>query len=100
MRHRTSVVIPRGFTVYLGLVTGRNFGLVAAKPNSADRKPGIAVRLRNRGFLQKWQCPATGPDENEFGSDILLLSSFFIPNLHTPQVPIAVQILHSTAKVN
>jgi len=39
--------------------------------------------------LEKWQRPATGPDENEFGLDILLLSGFFIPNLHAPQVPMA-----------
>src|SRR6516225_3315571 len=76
MRHGHWGRSRRRFTVYLGVVTRRNFGPVAAKPNSAHRKPGVAVALGNPGLLQKCQRPATGPDENELGVDIPVLSSF------------------------
>src|ERR1700688_169712 len=64
----------RGFAIYLGIVARSNLGIVAAKPNSAYRKPGVAPALGNPGFLQQWQRSATGADKDEFGLDIPLLA--------------------------
>ncbi len=90
----------RGFAVHLGIVAGRNLRIVAAKPDSAHRKPGVAPPLGDPGFLQQWQRSAAGADENEFGLDIPVLTAFFVPNPHTPQVAITAQILHSIEKVD
>src|ERR1700733_12522809 len=79
----------RGFTVYLGVVTGGDLGIIAAKPDSAHREPGIAATLRNAGFDQQWQRPATGADKNEFGRNIAVRTAFFIPYPQTPSIPIA-----------
>src|ERR1700694_4134383 len=62
----------RGFTVNLGIVAGRNLRIVAAKPDSAHRKPGIASRLGNPGFLQQRQRSSASADKNEFSLDIPL----------------------------
>src|SRR5580658_9285553 len=60
----------RGFTVHFGIVPGRNFGIVAAKPDSTHRKPSVASSLGDPGFLQQWQRSAASTDKNEFGEDI------------------------------
>ena len=52
------------------------------------------------GFLQQWQRPTASADENELGSDVSLLAALFIPDSHTPEIPITAQILHSMEKVN
>src|ERR1700730_3138225 len=74
----------RGFTVHFGIVAGRNLRIVAAKPDSAHRKPGIASPLGNPGFLQQRQRSAASADKNEFGLDIPVLTAFFVPNPNTP----------------
>jgi hypothetical protein len=56
--------------------------------------------LGNSGFLQQWQRSAAGADENEFGPDIPVLAAFFVPDPHTPSIPITAQILHSMEKVD
>src|SRR5580704_2017445 len=90
----------RGFTVHLGIVAGRNRRIVAAKPDSTHRKPGVALPLGNLGFLQQWQRSAASTEEDEFGVDIPQFTAFFVPDLHTPPHPITAQILHSTEKVD
>src|ERR1700720_3780198 len=90
----------RGFAIYLGVVARSNLGIVAAKPDSAHRKPGVAPTLRDPGFLQQRQRSAAGADKNEFGLDIPVLAAVFVPNLHTPKIPITAQILHSIEKLN
>src|ERR1700686_107879 len=73
----------RGLTVHLGIVAGRNIRIVAAKPDSPHRKPGITSPLGNPGFLQQRQRSASA-DKNEFGLDIPVLTAFFVPNPNTP----------------
>src|ERR1700677_3378552 len=92
----------RGFTVHLGIMPGRHFWIVAAKPDATHRKPGISPTLWNPGLLQEWQRSAAGADENKFGLDIPVLTSCFIPDAHIPwlAIPITAQILHSMAIVD
>src|SRR5262249_5514105 len=90
----------RGFTVNLGVVTRRNFGIVATKPNPAYRKAGVAPPLRDPGFLQQRQRSAPGADENELGLNVPILSALFVSDPHAPHITITAQILHPTVKVN
>src|SRR5260370_32210515 len=77
-----------------------NCRIVAAKPDTTHREPGVALTFGNLGFLQQWERSAASTDEDESGLDIPLLTTFFVPDANTPQTPITAQILHSTEKVN
>jgi hypothetical protein len=50
--------------------------------------------------LQQWQRSAAGADEDEFGLDIPLVTAFFVPDSHTPQISITAQIVQSPENVN
>ncbi len=88
------------FAVHLGIVTGSNRRIVAAKPDSAYRKPRIAPPLGNTRFLQQGQRSAASTDENEFGFDITMLAALLVPYPYTPKLPVTAQVLHAAEKAN
>src|SRR5258708_744785 len=84
MRHRHWRRADRRLAVSLGMVALVDFGIVAAKPNSADREAAIAAALGNAGFLQQWQRAAACADEYEFCLHRSLLAAIEIVNLNAP----------------
>src|SRR5260370_35156986 len=84
MRHRHWGRADRRPAVNLGMVALVDFGIVAAKPNSADREAAIAAALGNAGFLQQWQRTAPAADEYEFCLHRSLLPATEIVNLDAP----------------
>src|SRR5260370_6310843 len=84
MRHRHWRRADRRLAVNLGMVALVDFGIVAAKPNSADREAAIAAALGNAGFLQQWQRAAACADEYEFCLHRSLLAPIELVNLDPP----------------
>ncbi len=55
-----------GLAVDFGVMAFVDRRIVAAQPDAADRKAGIAVPLGNPGFLQQRQSAAAGAEKDEF----------------------------------
>src|SRR5258708_13705043 len=84
MRHRHWRRADRRLAVNLGMVALVDFGIVAAKPNSADREAAIAAALGNAGFLQQRHPAAACADEDEFCRHRSLLAPFEVLNFAAP----------------
>src|ERR1700685_4159618 len=101
-RHRRRAY--RRLPVTLGVVALVDLGVVAAKPDSADRKPGIAVPFGNARFLQQGQRAAACADEHKFCRYRSFLAAFEIVYFDAPplialahEVGDAVPVMHLTA---
>jgi hypothetical protein len=73
-----------GFAVHLGILARADVINVAAQPDTADGEATVAVTLWDAGFLQKFQSPAAGADENEFGGDLGTGIGRDVMNFHQP----------------
>src|SRR5258708_38999411 len=81
MRHRHWRRADRRPAVNLGMGALVDFGIAAAKPNSADREAAIAAPLGNPGFLHQWQRNAACAHEDAFCLHRALLTAIRLPNL-------------------
>src|SRR5690349_11612852 len=88
-----------GFAVDFCVMAVAYRALVAAQPDSADRKPAIPVAFGDARFLEQLDGRSAGADEDEFRRDCVALSPIDVLEIHPPSAIVLTVEIHDTMLV-